>query len=79
MDVNRSAVSRRKHGWAPQPMTCTQRRRTCGTSRRLRLRICTTSQRMAGSYSRSEGVTQAQAQARYHLARRNLKTIRLAT
>ena len=30
-----------------------------------------------GSYSRSQGVAQAQAQARYHLARRNLNTIRL--
>lgn len=30
-----------------------------------------------GSYSRSQRVTQAQAQARYHLARRNLNTIRL--
>lgn len=30
-----------------------------------------------GSYSRSQGVAQAQAQARFHLARRNLNTIRL--
>lgn len=30
-----------------------------------------------GSYTRSQGVAQAQAQARYHLARRNLNTIRL--
>ena len=30
-----------------------------------------------GSYTRSQRVAQAQAQARYHLARRNLNTIRL--